>query len=296
MAFLLFIINIMKTLYIYSNKTGISRSEKKDQKIIQKLKNIFGDLDVKKTNNLHEFEDAILSTVSSYDNLIISGGDGTLKFAVNVLMKIDKEKRPRLGYIPAGTVNDAGKAFGCGNTIGSGLRNLARNKTTKIDVVKVNDEYINFVVAIGAFSDISYSTKRGGKKVIGRLAYYFDALPRLFKKQMVEAHIVADGKVYDVKTPFVLIMNSRNVGGFPVNFGYSINDGLVDIYLTKPGILNGLFHYLFFKVKTQHIRANHVLIKTNQTGPWCLDGEAGFSGDIELKVLKQELEVIGVSK
>ena len=211
-------------------------------------------------------------------------------------MKFSKEKRPTLGYIPTGTVNDAGKAFGCGQTIRSGLKNLARKKTTEIDIVKVNDEYINFVVAIGAYADIAYSTKRGGKKVIGRLAYYFDALPRLFKKRTVNAHIVADGKSIDVKTPFVLIMNSRNVGGFPVNFGYSVTDGLVDIYLTKPGLFNGLLHYVFFKTKTQHLRAKNIKISTDQTEPWCFDGEAGLSGDIEINVLQKELKVFGFTK
>lgn len=286
----------MKTLYIYSDKTGLGRSKKKDEKLIKKLRKIYNDLDVLKTSTLDEFKKAILDSIGKYDNLIVIGGDGTLTFAVNVLMTIDKEKRPLLGYLPGGTVNDAGKAFGCGNTLRKGLRNLRKGKTTEVDLVKVNNQYINFVIAIGAYSDISYKTHRGGKKVIGRLAYYFDALKELFKKQRVHVELEADGKKYDLITPFVVIMNSRNVGGFPVNFGYSVRDGLVDIYITKPGILNGLLHYLFFKMKTLHIRAKDIKIHTDSKMPWCYDGEQGEFGDLEIHVLNKELKVIGTAK
>lgn len=286
----------MKTLYIYSDKTGLGRSNKKDKKIIEKLNKIFPNLNVLKTNSLSQFEKAILSTKNNYDNLIIAGGDGTLKFVVNCLMKFKKSERPTLGYIPAGTVNDAGKAFGCGSTIRSGIRNLRRKVTTNIDVVKVNDDYINFVIACGAFSDISYSTRRIGKKIVGRLAYYFDAIPKLFKKKIVKAEIIADGKKYKVVTPFILMMNSKNVGGFPVNFKYSINDGLLDLYITKPGLFNGLLHYLFFKMKTMHIKAHDITIKVKDDTQWCFDGEKGDQGSLNIRVLKNELNVFGVSK
>lgn len=286
----------MKTLYIYSHKTGVGRSPKKDNKIISKLSKIYDVLECKETSTIEEFGEVVKSSIGVFDTIVVAGGDGALKLAVNELMKYPKDKRPILGYLPAGSVNDAGKAFGCGHTIRSGLKNLAKGNIDDIDIVKANNEYINFVVAIGAYSDISYQTKRTGKKIIGRLAYYFDAIPRLFKKIRVNAEIEADGKKYNVKTPFILIMNSRNVGGFPVNFRYSVKDGMVEMYITKPGLFNGLLHYVFFKCRTLKIRAKSIKISTNSKEFWCFDGEKGDQGSIQIEVLQQELKVIGTAR
>ena len=46
----------------------------------------------------------------SYDLAVCAGGDGTLNEAVSALMQM--EKRPALGYIPGGTVNDVAHTLG----------------------------------------------------------------------------------------------------------------------------------------------------------------------------------------
>ena len=43
---------------------------------------------------------------AQYDLIVCTGGDGTLNEAVSGLMALPYEKRPKLGYIPGGTVND----------------------------------------------------------------------------------------------------------------------------------------------------------------------------------------------
>lgn len=286
----------MNALFIYSNKTGLSRSDKKNQKLIEKVKENFDDFLALKTSTIEEFSSAVSRAVKSYDVLVVAGGDGTLKLAVNELMKYPKDKRPILGYIPAGTVNDAGKAFGCGQTVKSGLKNLSKMHIDYFDVMKANETYLNFVAAIGAFSDISYSTKRGSKKVIGRLAYYFDAIPKALKHQVVDAEIICDGKSYQIKAPFIMILNSKNVGGFPVNFHYSVKDGKAELFATKRGPFNGLIHYIFFKSRTLKLKSDHFLIKIKGDQNWCFDGELGDSKDLEILVLKQEIKVIGTVK
>ena len=101
----------MKVLYLYSDKTGISKSQRRVERLNSALKNIYQDIIIRKTETLEEFEKNIRNSVGFYDILIVAGGDGTLKFAVGVLMSLPKEKRPILGYLPTGTVNDAGKAL-----------------------------------------------------------------------------------------------------------------------------------------------------------------------------------------
>ena len=283
----------MKVLYLYSDKTGIGKSERKVNKINNKLREIYQDITIKKTENLEDFKENIRKSIGIYDALIVAGGDGTAKCAVTVLMEFEKEKRPVLGYIPTGTVNDAGKAVGIKGSIRQSLKVLKKGNIDYVDICKVNNEYFNFVCAAGAFSDIAYVVKRGYKKVLGRLAYYFYALSQVFKKREIECEVETKDKNFTVKTPFIMVMNSRNVGGFPVNFDFSVKDGLVEVYITKPGLFNGLLHYAFFKIKTTKLRVDYIKITLKNDEYWCFDGERGDKKTVEISVLKQELKVIG---
>ena len=283
----------MKVLYLYSDKTGVVKSKRKVDRLNSKLREIYSDITIKKTEDLSDFKNAILESVGVFDAVIVAGGDGTLKFAVGVLMSIEKEKRPILGYIPTGTVNDAGKAVGYKGSIRQALKVLKRGNVDTVDVCKVNNDYFNFVCAAGAFSDIAYVVQRGYKKFLGRLAYYFYAVSQVFKRREIECEIETKNEKFSVKTPFIMIMNSRNVGGFPVNFDFSVKDGVVEVYITKPGLFNGLLHYAFFKVKTTKLKVDWIKITLKNDEYWCFDGEKGDKKSVEIQVLKQELRVIG---
>lgn len=283
----------MKALYLYSDKTGLKKSEKKTQKIHNKLKEIYSEIDIVKTSSLEEFEERIRSAIKAYDILIVAGGDGTLKFAVDILMSYKKEERPILGYVPTGTVNDAGKAIGVKGKVRQALKVLEKGNIDEVDVCKVNNTYFNFVCAAGTFSDIAYVVKRRYKKVIGKLAYYFYALKELFSKKLLEIEVETKNDKFTVKAPFVMALNGKNVGGFPVNFHYSVKDGLIEVYITKPGLLNGLIHYAFFKMRTIKIKTDYIKMTLKSDDYWCFDGEKGDQKSVEISVLKQELKVIG---
>jgi len=283
----------MKVLYLYSDKTGVIKSERKVNKLNNKLREIYPDITIIKTENLQDFTEKIKNSSGIFDILIVAGGDGTLKLAVEILMGLEKDKRPTLGYIPTGTVNDAGKAVGYKGSIRQALKVLKESHIDYVDVCKVNNSYFNFVCAAGAFSDISYVVKRGYKKFFGRLAYYFYALSQVFKRRIIECEVETKDQKFSVKTPFIMVMNSQNVGGFPVNFKYSVKDGLVEVYITKPGLFNGLLHYAFFKVKTTKLKVDQIKITLKGDDYWCFDGERGDKKSVDIKVLKQELKVIG---
>ena len=96
-----------------------------------------------------------------------------------------------------------------------GLKVLRKGNIDIVDVCKVNNEYFNFVCAAGAFSDISYVVKRGSKKILGKLAYYFYALSQIFKRKMIEAEIETENEKFSLKTPFILVMSEADVGPAP---------------------------------------------------------------------------------
>lgn len=279
----------MKTLFFYSDCTGRGRVLKRINYVLTRLKKIYKKIDIKKTTSYEDLISTIDNACDNYDRLIFTGGDGTFNNVVNILMR--HNKKPILGYIPGGTINDIGRNFGLSNNIKKALDILEENNVVEFDVAKINDYYFNYVCAIGSFANIAYVTKKERKKRFGKIAYYNKAIQESFLPKTVIANLIIDDKKIETKVPFILILNGKNVGGFRINHKSNNHDGKVDLFLTKPGLFNGLLHYLFFKVKTSHYQAKHLEIKTNQKMPWCIDGEVGPVGDITIDVIPLAIKI-----
>ena len=284
-----------KALFLYSDVTGIGTVNRHLTEVQKSLSETFDALDIHKTASL---EDAIAKAVDScgkYDALIISGGDGTFNNIIGAL--VGKKDAPTIGYINGGTICDVGKNFGIHGSFRRALRIIKEGYTCGFDVGRVNDSYFTYVAAIGAFADIPYVTKRKYKKRLGRIAYYFRAIGAALVPKKIHCHVVADGREYDLDVPFILCLSGKNVGGFRVNSNSSsIHDGKFELFLTKPGIFNGLLHYLFFKMRTTKIVASRFQIDVQYPLPWDLDGEKGPSGNVHIEAVDSGLAIFCAKK
>lgn len=279
----------MKVLFLYSGATGKGDVLKKIDYICSYLKKTFGEVDIVKTQSKEHLYNIAKSSCGVYDSLIFTGGDGSFNDVINAIST--EKKRPVLGYIPSGTINDIAKNFGIQKSIRKSLEIIKNGHTSKFDICKINNQYFAYVAAIGSFADIAYSTKRQRKKKLGKIAYYFKAIGEAMAPKTVKAVITIDGVTKQISTPFILILNGRNVGGFLVNQTSDNSDGLFDLFLTKPGWFNGLVHYLFFKMKTTHYKCSSVSIHTDQEMAWCIDGEKGPVGDVAITNLHLHLTI-----
>jgi diacylglycerol kinase (ATP) len=223
-----------------------------------------------------------------YDALIVVGGDGSFNNVVNALAPLGKT--PILGYLNFGTLGDIGRNFGVGRSLKQGLAIIERGHIEPFDVGMINGAYFAYSCTIGRYSDIAYMTPRKKKKVLGRVAYYNEAVKELANKKTVHAKIQADGKIYEVDTPFLLLLNGKDIGGFKVNGGGSIQDGKMELYLAKPDFLNGVYHVLTGR-KTLVISASSFQIETDEEMSWCLDGERGPQGLACVSCLTQRLRI-----
>ena len=279
----------MKALFIYNKTSGKGSIYKKKDFIISTLKEIYESVDVIESLSAEHFIQVCKDACSKYDALIFSGGDGTFNMVANAIA--EEDKRPILGVIPTGTVNDAAKNFGVSKNIKKALRIIKNQKVRKFDIAKLNDKYFVFTAAIGAYADIPIITTKKEKKKFGPLAYYFKAFPMFFKWIKVEGKIEIDGVSYDYKTPFVLIMNSSHVGGFRINPKSNVSDGKVDIFLTRPSIFNSLLNYLLFRHRVKHYQGSKIKINVNVDDYWDIDGEKGPQGDATIDVLANHISI-----
>lgn len=278
----------MEALLLYSNNAGKNKAIKLHDKIVKKLSSKF-EITSKECPSLIDFNNEIKNS-KDYECLFILGGDGTLNNAINVVASLPKVDRPTIGYIPTGTLNDAGKTFGI-RGISKAIKIVLEGHKEDIDICSFNDKYFLYLAAIGQYSDISYSAKRDDKKKVGKMSYYKLAVTEAFQRYNINVSVEYDENIEEYQTPFIIVMNGKYVGGFKINPKNSISDGMMDVYITKPGMFNGLVHYFPFKTKTKHIRTNKIVITPKGDDPWCLDGEKVSSGIGKIKVLPSHISM-----
>ena len=254
-----------------------------------RLSSVFDAVDVFRMGEHDDWKNGLLNASVGHESVIIAGGDGTFNHAIDALAGL--ENMPTIGFLNAGTLGDVGRSFGIGRGIESGLRIIERGQTMKVDIVKINESHFVYMAAIGAYSDIAYRAPKSLKRLFGRFAYYDLALAESFKRETIKVRILfPTGESIEAETPFLLLLNGKKVGGFSVNRNGSVNDGLLEVFITQKGAFNGLLHY-FPKNRIVPIKASDLIIESDFPGPWCIDGEIGPKGKVRVSVVRSKMTV-----
>ncbi len=277
---------LKNALLIYNAKSGHDRSIKLKNRIASELKGTFSTIDFYKMSSIEKTEEDLSFLFDKYYAFIVCGGDGTLNQIINIVCK--SEIRPVIGYVPTGTMNDAGKNLGiC--SIKKALKIIKEANVKNIDIANSTFGYFLYMAAVGVYSDISYTVKRKGKRKFGVLSYYFLAIKEAFQKSVVKGKVNIDGTELSFKSPFLLLLGGRRVGGFLINRKASMIDGKIDLYITRPGLFNGLLNYFIFKKRLLHYSGNKISIELVEKKHWCLDGEKVDNGNLFVEVKHQYL-------
>lgn len=230
-----------------------------------------------------ELPSVVEQLAPGYDLVVCSGGDGTLNETLNGLMRL--ERRPMLGYIPAGTTNDFAASLGIPKHMVKAAEAAVDGVPVSVDVGRFGQRYFAYVAAFGAFTDVTYATPQQFKNSLGRLAYLVEGAQRLSSLKTYRLHLEYDGGETDGEFLVGIVSNSSYVAGLPVGrwIDASMNDGLMEVTLVrKPAlmieltrvasnlVLGELDPELIFSVKTRRLR-----VTAPEPLPWTLDGEYG---------------------
>lgn len=281
----------MKALLIYNPVSGHHKIVKKIPEIVDVLKDKYDVLDVVASKSKEDFIDVLEKGIEKYDDYILCGGDGSINIAVNVVSHFPI--RPTLAFLPFGTLNDAVRNLECPSTYKKGLEAIKKHNVKEVDIVEVNNKrYFTYCASIGAYSDIPVKAHNKSKKILGRLAYYFMAVPMLFKKVRIDGNIKLDDREIKFETPFMVVLNGKRMGGFKINKESSIDDGVIEILYARNGLFNSLPQYFIAKRKVTRIKASEFSVDVNSTNCWNFDGEASELKSIKIKVLHNFLKII----
>ncbi len=282
----------MKALFVYNETSGRGHFKKKFPLIKQELASSFDEMLFLCPKDKDEAREIYRNVSPKYDALIVIGGDGSLNVAINELMIL--EKKPILGYINAGTLGDGGKIFGVNKSLKKSLEIIKNGKTRGIDIGKATDSkkdyYFLYCLAYGTYSSLPYEVKRRKKKAFGHLSYYISSTKEMFIPSTVNYLIKTDNEEIKLKSPFILFLNGEYMGGFKLNKGSKINDGLLEGYFPKQSLFNGILRFLPFKREDAKL-IKEVIVKPEIDDFWCLDGEKGPFGEIKISVVKDSISI-----
>ena len=222
---------------------------------------------------------------SGYDMVVASGGDGTLNEASSGLMAIAPDRRPVLGYIPKGTVNDVSYNLGLSKDPLKAAEDIVTGVPFTMDVGRFNENWFNYVAAFGLFTDVSYRTSQNNKRILGRLAYLLDGVKSLKDIRGIRVKLTVDGETREEEVLLGLVTSTLSVGGFHLMDAENValNDGLFEVLLVrKMGSMKTLKNVIaalrkrdfsgesFFFCKTGHVK-----FAFDTPVDWTLDGEYG---------------------
>lgn len=279
----------MKAIILYSSLSGHGQFTRNYNLIIERLNHIFEKVDVFKTESGEEARSLALLKKDEADVFIVAGGDGSFHNIVNAFGGVSNP--PALAFFDNGTSSDTLVNLGLGKNYEKTLEALEKDSLYEVDIFKVNEEYCLFMAAIGAFSDIAYITPRSRKKRWGKMAYYYEAIKELFKKNRVHGHYKIENEKKFFDTAFVLLLNGKSIANFKINKKACLDDGKIELLYSEQMIFKGLGNYLLDQKSLHRVEVDDITIETDSVQKWCIDGEPGPEGPIKVEVLKKKLKI-----
>ncbi|MDP4180760.1 MAG: YegS/Rv2252/BmrU family lipid kinase [Bacillota bacterium] len=270
-----------KALFIYNPMSGDRIIPTKLDQILEKFqeKNI-----MLMPYRLHSVKDKNLTTMfqkGEFDQVIISGGDGTVNSIVNKLLK-NRVDVP-IGIIPSGTCNDFARCLNLPSYLNDCLDIILAGNTVEVDVGLINNSrYFLSTCAGGLFVNVSFSTHNELKKNFGPFAYYLKALNEVTNIKSFNLRIETENEIVEEESLLFLILNGKHAAGFTnIIKEADFSDGLMDIVLIKSCSHIDLAS-LFFKVlSNDSLNDKHVSKLTAKSCVITSDNEVGVSVDGE---------------
>ncbi|MBS9767937.1 MAG: diacylglycerol kinase family lipid kinase [Flavobacteriaceae bacterium] len=173
-----------------------------------------------------------------YRKFICVGGDGSIHFAINAILKsgIEDISSIKFAIIPMGTGNDLVKTYGIPKDIKKNIEIIKQEKTTLHDIGKLNigNEIIYFSNATGIGFDGYVTNKVHKYKDFGASAYLIGAFMGLLSYKRIKMRIEFDNEIIEDKILMLLMGIGKYIGGgMQLTQKVNTNDGLFDISFAK---------------------------------------------------------------
>ena len=231
--------------------------------------------------------DVVTRRGGNYDVLVIRGGDGTFNEVINGMMAMPPEKRPLLGYIPAGSTNDLARTLQIPiNSNHEAIDVILNGQPLWQDMGLFNgDTYWCYTASFGAFVDTSYSTPQKLKNRWGHMAYFAQAPAAVRNIHPIPLKVsTAEGLELEGDFIFCAVSNSTSIAG-SIKLSRSLvglNDGRFELLLIRYPKSAAELASSVMKVVAKNfnkddnvrlLQTRRVEFEFENPEPWTVDGE-----------------------
>ena len=239
----------LKFYVIFNANASGGRKLRLVNKVIYLLK-IDHDVELFKTRSEEDAKEIFKNlSIKNFDRLVLAGGDGSVCFGVNQILKYPSLADKKIGYIPTGTANILQIETKIPKNAEFISKVLIAGDTKKISLSKVNDQFFFLMTGIGFDGKIVASIDTRIKKHLGKIIFALKGFQHFLFLKNNKMEILIDDK--RTEADWILSMNSKYYAGpHEVTKTTDIfQNGLVTYIfkdLTRLKILYYLFLILFY--------------------------------------------------
>lgn len=287
-----------KLLYIYNPTAGRRTAKASLSDVVEVFSRQGYEITVHPTQGRGDATRTVLEDGGGFDRVVCCGGDGTLNETVQGLLALPADKRPVLGYIPAGTTNDFSRTLELPRTLPELAEAAGAGTPRPIDVGEAAGRPFTYVAAFGLFTDVSYSTPQANKNLLGHFAYLLEGMGRL--ASIPSYHMkVSTRSGTEVEGDFIygMVGNTVSVGGL-VNLPRDkvlLDDGRFEVILIRQPKTAKDWQSILTALTTLELSkdgegavvgfsAGEVTFACDAPVAWTVDGE--FGGEQQITTVK----------
>jgi len=247
---------------IYNLNSSSGRKSKFINRVLSKLK---------ENNSVDYFETKTINQAKkifkdfnqkNYDRLIVAGGDGSVSFAINELIKNNFNFKDdfAIGYIPAGTANLLQAELSMNKKVDDIVNILVSNNYKPSNLVKINENYFFLMAGIGWDAKIVHSINSKIKKILGKIIFGIKGFQYFLFMNNKKLNVTFDGQFY--QADWILSSNTKYYAGHhKINKTNIFEDKLVT-YIFKDLTRISLLYSIFLIILNGDLSKNKNVITT----------------------------------
>ncbi len=240
---------------------------------------------------------------SSFDHLLVAGGDGSINYVVNHLKTCGADIP--LAILPTGTANDFAKLLGMPANVEHAVRAILSGQRRRIDLGCVNGTYFVNVCSCGLFTGVSQQTPTVAKNIFGRLSYIVGGAVDLTHLHKMHLDITSDGGDFSGEALILLVFNGKSAGNFKLAYTSEVDDGLLDVLVVKGDSALETIHTFFLYLsgigtitrkdytrEIVHLKCRKIHVECDRRELTDIDGQPGPDFPLDIECLTGGLSVI----
>ena len=247
---------------IYNLNSSSGRKSKFINRVLSKLK---------ENNSVDYFETKTINQAKkifkdfkqkNYDRLVVAGGDGSVSFAINELIKNNFNFKDdfAIGYIPAGTANLLQAELSMNKKVDDIVNVLVSNNYKSSNLVKINENYFFLMAGIGWDAKIVHSINSKIKKILGKIIFGIKGFQYFLFMNNKKLNVTFDGQFY--QADWILSSNTKYYAGHhKINKTNIFEDKLVT-YIFKDLTRISLLYSIFLIILNGDLSKNKNVITT----------------------------------